>query len=108
MATQQDRYQFPALRRRLTLLQQELYEAEKLLDINRATNDSGNMLMRYQMLSGALSEEIDELTWILHYADTQIRIPYQWPWHYWLFFAVLAGVSVGLTGLLLLRLGGGG
>ena len=107
MATQQDRYQFPALRRRLTLLQQELYEAEKLLDINRATDDNGNVLMRYHMHANALSEEIDELTWILNYADTQMRIPYQWPMHYWLLFAMLAGVSVGLTGLLLLRLGGG-
>lgn len=103
MAIQQDRYQFPALRRRLTLLQQELYEADKLLDINRATDDNGNVLMRYQMHASALSEEIDELTWILHYADTQMRIPYQWPIHYWLLFVMLAGISIGLTALLLVR-----
>ena len=106
MATQQDRYQFPALRRRLTLLQQELYEAEKMLDINRATDDNGNVLIRYQMHANALGEEIDELTWILHYADTQMRIPYQWPASYWLLFVMLAGISIGLTALLLVRGGG--
>lgn len=108
MATNQDRYEFPALRRRLTLLQQELYEVEKTLDVNRRVPDSNGDLMRYQMRSDSISEEIDQLTWLLAYADSQLRIPRPWPMHYWLLFAMLAGVSVGLTGLLLLRLAGGG
>ena len=108
MANEKDRYEFPALRRRLSLLQQELYETGKTLDVNRRVPDSSGDLMRYQLHYDALSQEIDQLTWLLAYADAQLRIPRQWPWHYWLFFAVLSGVSVGLTGLLLLRLAGSG
>jgi hypothetical protein len=101
MATQQDRYEFPALRRRLTLLQQELYEAEKMLSINSATQDSGNVLMRYQMSQETISREIDELTWLLQYADRQLRAAEQWPAHYWALFIVLAGIGAVLTLMLI-------
>jgi hypothetical protein len=104
MATQQDRYEFPALRRRLTLLQQELYEVEKTLDINRVTQDSGNVLMRYQMQSAMLSKEIDELAWVLKYLDAQLRTANQWPVHYWAIFVVLAGIGAVLTLILIFQL----
>ena len=101
MATQQDRYEFPALRRRLTLLQQELYEAEKMLSINSVSQDSGNVLMRYQMAQETISREIDELTWLLQYADRQLRAAEKWPAHYWALFVVLAGIGAVLTAMLI-------
>ena len=104
MATDNNRHEFPALRRRLILLEQELYQTSQTLDINRRVPDSSGDLMRYQLSSDALSKEIDELTWVLQYLDTHLQLPRQWPLHYWIFFAILAGVSVGLTGILLLRI----
>jgi hypothetical protein len=104
MATQQDRYEFPALRRRLTLLQQELYEVEKTLDINRRVPDASGELMRYQLASDAISREIDELTWLLQYADQQLRTANQWPLHYWALFVVLAGIGAVLTLILIFQL----
>lgn len=101
MTAQHNRYEFPALRRRLTLLQQELYEAERMLDINRATDDSGNVLIRYQMQSAALVKEIDELTWVLQYIDNNLRLNSQWPPHYWALFVVLAGIGAVLTAMLI-------
>ena len=101
MTAQHNRYEFPALRRRLTLLQQELYEAERMLDINRATNDSGNVLIRYQMQSTALVKEIDELTWVLQYLDNNLRLNNQWPAHYWALFVMLAGIGAVLTTMLI-------
>lgn len=82
-------------------MQQELYEAEKMLSINSVTSDSGNVLMRYQMQSTALIKEIDELTWLLQYADQQLRISGQWPVHYWALFVVLAGIGAVLTVMLI-------
>jgi len=67
--------QFPALTRRLSLLQQELYETSKVLDINRRVPDGTGDLTRYQLASDALSKEIDELTWVLAHVDSQTRIP---------------------------------
>ena len=105
MATDNDnRHEFPALRRRLMLLQQEIYQLQQVLDTNRRTPDASGDLMRYQLASDALSREIDELSWVLQYLDTHLQLPRQWPLHDWFFFAVLAGVSVGLTGILLLRI----
>lgn len=101
MTAQHDRYEFPALRRRLTLLQQELYEAERMLDINRATADSGNVLIRYQMQSATLVKEIDELTWVLGYLDNNLRLNSRWPAHYWALFVVLAGIGAVLTAMLI-------
>lgn len=99
-----NRFEFPALRRRLILLQQELYQVSQTLDVNRRVPDASGDLMRYQLSSDALSKEIDELTWVLQYLDSHLQVPSQWPIHYWLFFAILAGVSVGLTGVLLLKI----
>ena len=104
MATQQDRYEFPALRRRFPLLPKALYEVEKMLDINRASQDGANVLMRHQMLSAALSKEIDELTWVLQYLDSQLRTANQWPVHYWAIFVVLAGIGAVLTLILIFQL----
>ena len=67
--------EFPALTRRLSLLQQELYETSKVLDINRHVPDTTGDLTRYQMASDALSKEIDELTWVLAHIDGLTRIP---------------------------------
>ena len=102
--TNNGRYEFPALRRRLILLQQELYQVSQALDVNRRVPDASGDLMRYQLNSDALSKEIDELTWVLQYLDANLRIPSAWPLHYWLLFAILAGVSVGLTGILLMSI----
>ena len=102
MATD-NRHEFPALRRRLVLLQQELYQTAQTLDINRRTPDMNGDLMRYQLNSDALSREIDELTWVMQYLDTHLQVPKQWPMHYWVFFVILAGVSVGLTAAIILR-----
>jgi hypothetical protein len=99
-----NRHEFPALRRRLILLQQELYQTSQTLDVNRRVPDVSGDLIRYQLNSDALSREIDELTWVLQYLDMHLQLPRQWPLHYWFFFAILAGVSVGLTGILLLRI----
>lgn len=101
MTAQHNRYEFPALRRRLTLLQQELYEMEKVLDINRRTADASGDLMRYQLSSDALSREIDELTWALQYLDNNLRLNSQWPPHYWALFVVLAGIGAVLTAMLI-------
>ena len=62
-------------------MQQELYEAEKMLSINSVSQDSGNVLMRYQMAQETISREIDELTWLLQYADRQLRAAEKWPGH---------------------------
>ena len=104
MAMDNNRYEFPALRRRLVLLQQELYQTSQTLDVNRRTPDVSGDLMRYQLSSDALAKEIDELTWVLQYLDTHLQMPRQWPLHYWVFFAVLAGASVAMTVILLLRI----
>ena len=104
MATDNNRYEFPALRRRLVLLQQELYQTSQTLDVNRRVPDASGDLMRYQLSSDALAKEIDELTWVLQYLDTHLQMPRQWPLHYWVFFAVLAGASVAMTVILLLRI----
>lgn len=104
MAMDNNRYEFPALRRRLVLLQQELYQTSQTLDINRRTPDASGDLMRYQLSSDALAREIDELTWVLQYLDTHLQMPRQWPLHYWVFFTVLAGASVAMTVILLLRI----
>mgnify|MGYP000944930551 FL=1 len=104
MAMDNNRHEFPALRRRLVLLQQELYQTSQTLDVNRRVPDSSGDLMRYQLSSDALSKEIDELTWVLQYLDTHLPMPRQWPIHYWLLFALLAGVSVAMTVILLLRI----
>ena len=104
MAIDNNRHEFPALRRRLVLLQQELYQTSQTLDINRRVPDSSGDLMRFQLSSDALAKEIDELTWVLQYLDTHLQIPRQWPLHYWILFAILVGISVGLTVILLLRI----
>ena len=104
MATDNNRREFPALRRRLILLEQELYQTSQTLDVNRRTPDSSGDLMRYQLSSDSLAREIDELTWVLQYLDTHLQLPRQWPLHYWVLFAILAGMSVGLTVILLLRI----
>ena len=104
MATDNNRREFPALRRRLVLLEQELYQTAQTLDINRRTPDVNGDLMRYQLSSDALAKEIDELTWVLQYLDMHLQVPRQWPMHYWIFFAILAGVSVGLTAVIVLRM----
>ena len=103
MAMDNNRHEFPALRRRLILLEQELYQTAQTLDVNRRVPDSSGDLMRYQLSSDALSREIDELTWVLQYLDTHLPVPPQWPLHYWVLFVILAGVSVGLTGAIILR-----
>jgi hypothetical protein len=61
----------------------------------------GNVLMRYQMSSDAISREIDELTWLLQYADRQLRAAEKWPAHYWALFIVLAGIGAVLTAMLI-------
>lgn len=104
MAIDNNRREFPALRRRLVLLEQELYQTAQTLDINRRTPDVSGDLMRYQLSSDALAKEIDELTWVLQYLDMHLQVPRQWPMHYWIFFAILAGVSVGLTAVIVLRM----
>lgn len=104
MATDNNRREFPALRRRLILLEQELYQTAQTLDVNRRTPDVSGDLMRYQLSSDALAKEIDELTWVLQYLDMHLQVPRQWPMHYWIFFAILAGVSVGLTAVIVLRM----
>ena len=56
MATDNDnRHEFPALRRRLMLLQQEIYQLQQVLDTNRRTPDASGDLMRYHLASDALS-----------------------------------------------------
>ena len=72
-----------------------------MLSINSNTQDSGNVLMRYQMSSDAISREIDELTWLLQYADRQLRAAEKWPAHYWALFLVLAGIGAILTAMLI-------
>lgn len=104
MATDNNRREFPALRRRLILLEQELYQTAQTLDVNRRVPDASGDLMRYQLSSDSLAREIDELTWVLQYLDTHLQLPRQWPLHYWVLFAILAGMSVGLTVILLLRI----
>ncbi len=101
MTAQRDRYEFPALRRRLTLLQQELYELERILDTNRRTPDASGDLMRYQLSSDSLSREIDELTWTLQYLDSTLRMSNRWPAHYWALFVVLAAIGAVLTAMLI-------
>ena len=101
MTAQHDRYEFPALRRRLTLLQQELYEMNRVLDTNRRTPDASGDLMRFQLASDVLSREIDELTWVLQYLDSNLRLHNQWPAHYWALFAVLAAIGAVLTAMLI-------
>lgn len=100
MATQ-DRYEFPALRRRLTLLQQELFQTTQALDVNRRVPDASGDLMRYQLHSDALSREIDELTWVLQYLDSNLRLHHRWPTHYWALFVVLLAIGAVLTALLI-------
>ena len=104
MATDSNRHEFPALRRRLILLEQEMYQVSQTLDINRRTPDASGDLMRYQLTLDALCREIDELTWALQYLDANLQFPRRWPLHYWLVFLLWASISVGLTVLLLLRL----
>ena len=57
--------------------------------------------MRSQMSSERISREIDELTWLLQYEDSQLRAAELWPAHYWALFVVLAGIGAILTAMLI-------